>query len=804
MVSHFNLNTFISWLAPELRLQGKESVAEYASFSFDASVCDLYPSLASGSTLHILSEKLTKDFSGLSAYIKDHQIIGMSLPTQLGLSFLEVSDAKLEYLTLGGDKLTIPARTTTRIYNGYGPTEFTVWSSSHIIDFDKDSEPLPIGKAVPNSISAIVDPSGNLLPRGAAGELALIGPQISQGYWNRPELTAEKFVSCPFVEGNKMYRTGDLARWNEDGELMFLGRIDNQVKLRGFRIELGEVESALLNIEGIKTCVACVKTVNDIQHLVAYYVAEHEIKPEMLRAEMAKGLTAYMVPDIFIELDAMPLSPNGKINRKALPDPTAEDLALQYVAPETETEKAICAIFGESLKIDKYSVDGDFFTSGGTSLLAIRAVAELQKQFDVIYGDIFKYKTPRALAQYVDSLKTNQTASDVFDFSGYDYSKIDAALQKTPLAPGNEVVTRPLGNVLLTGITGFLGIHILKYLLDTTEDKIYLLARPRKTLSAENRVKTTYYYYFSEFKEKEFREKVVFIEGDITDTDLIQKLRGRDIRCVFNCAALVKHYVADKMLEKINTEGVRNLIECCEEMGASLIHMSTSSTGGIVNSDGTQVFDERHLYIGQFANNEYVRTKYLAERDLLQAVAEGRIRGKIMRLGNLMGRKSDGEFQMNFNSNAFVNLLKTYSTLGVFPESRLNLPVEMSPVDQVAKAIVKLAATPSEMLIFHPYNDKVVPFKAVLDSFKLIGHEIACVSEADFNAKVEEFRNDDTLINNLQGLLHYGMHSQNRNATTDNQWTNAVLRRLGFTWEAPDEAYFVQFLTLLDQLGLFD
>ncbi|MER2300223.1 MAG: non-ribosomal peptide synthetase, partial [Pseudomonas sp.] len=165
------------------------------------------------------------------------------------------------------------------------------------------------------------DDCGRLLPRGMAGELCLAGPQIAEGYWKRPDLTAKAFVDCPWLSGEKMYRTGDLARYNENDELEYLGRIDNQVKLRGFRIELGEIESRASQYEGIKAVTAQVRR----DTLVLYYTAEREINTDGLKAFLAETLTEYMVPEIYMHLENMPMTPNGKINLKALPDPDISD-----------------------------------------------------------------------------------------------------------------------------------------------------------------------------------------------------------------------------------------------------------------------------------------------------------------------------------------------------------------------------------------------------------------------------------------------------------------------------------------------
>ena len=815
VISHLALRHVCAWAAEMTGVRPGSKIVTHASFSFDASVLDIFPTLSVGGELHVYSEEIRKDLVGMRAYIIKNAIEGGTMSTQIGMALLDAyPDLPLRYLVVGGEKMMPISRTSVRIFNGYGPTEFTVMSSCQIVDQSREGD-IPIGRPVPGTSSLIVDRYGHLLPQGFTGELALSGPQIADGYWRLPEKTAAVFVASPPGTGTeRMYRTGDLARYNDEGTLDYLGRIDFQVKLRGFRIEIGEIEHCASTYPGVKGVAAEVREVAGAKHLILYYASENSLDEVSLKAHLATSLTEYMVPDYFVRMDAMPLTPNGKINRKLLPSPEGTAFAAsEYVEPANETERIIAAAYGKILRIDRFGATMNFFASGGTSLIGIKAVVALQKEgLDVQYGDLFKYKTPRELASFLTgetlpATSASSSAEKRFDYGDYDYEAINRLLMATPTELfGKGFKRHSLGDILLCGATGYLGIHVLRYLLESTDSTVYALVRPKRGIGIEKRLDSQYVYYFGERLPRRFRDRISFVEGDITDANLGEKLKGIVIGAVFNCAALVKHYIADDKMDRINVGGVENLIAWCSESGARLVHISTYSVGGMIPTASPAVLSERYLYIGQESDNDYVRTKFLAERAVLSAVAAGRLRGKIMRLGNLMGREVDGEFQMNVGANAFVNSLKSYKALGAYPLENLVERIEMSPIDRVAEAVCLLATTPDGMCVFHPYNCYPLNMGAVVGALCRRGYSVDWVSREDFAATVDAMRNDPTRANDLQGILHYTGHilKDRRITPTSNDWTTTVLYRLGFRWKPADDGYLANFLEMLDGLAVFD
>ena len=817
VVPHRALRHMVAWTMEFLKLRPGSKVATHPSFSFDASVIDLFPTLCAGGELHIYGEDLRKDLPGMRDYIVKNGIEGGTMSTQIGMTLLDTyPDLPLHYMIVGGEKLMPISKTEVKIINGYGPTEFTVCSSAQIVDQSKSGD-IPIGRAVPGTMSVIVDRYGQLLPQGFAGELALAGPQIANGYWKLPEKTASVFVPSPFDHStiqqfddfSLMYRTGDLARYNEEGTLDYMGRLDFQVKLRGFRIEIGEIEHQASTFDGVKGVAAEVREVAGAKHLVLYYGSEKPIDEAALKAHLASALTDYMVPDYFVRMEPMPLTPNGKINRKLLPSPEGASVKAEYVEPANETEKKIAAAYAEILKLEKFGATTDFFASGGTSLIGIKAVVALQKAgLDVQYGDIFKYKTPRALAAFITgepSVSTVTASVPTFDYGDYDYTAIDRLLNATPTDLFGDFKRHSLGDVLLCGATGYLGVHVLKYLLESTDATVYALVRPKRGMVPSRRIDSQYVYYFGKRIPRSLKDRLAFVEGDITDADLGDKLKGLTIGTVINCAALVKHYVSDDLMDRINVGGVKNLVTWCEQSGSRLVHISTYSVGGTIRGNSAAVLDERHLYVGQDSDNDYVRTKFLAERAVLESVAAGKLRGKIMRLGNLMGREADGEFQMNVGANAFVNSLKSYRALGAYPLENLVSKIEMSPIDRVAEAVCLLATTPDGMCVFHPYNCYPLDMGAVIGAMNRRGFDVDMVSREDFAAHVDAMRNDPTRASELQGILHYTGHilKDRRITPAPNDWTTTVLYRLGFRWKPADDGYLANFFEMLDGLAVF-
>ena len=800
MIRHKSLVAFLAWRAADYGLTAADHVCCHSSFSFDASVYDLFVPLTVGGQLHIISEDLRHDMPAFHKYLKNHAITDGAFSTQFGMELINQFDLPLRSITLGGEKLKVVKKFDGILVNGYGPTEFTVASNYHIVDQEKDFDNIPIGKPVPNSWSYVVDETMNLVPLGVAGELCLSGEQIALGYWNRPDLTAEKFIDNPFktcIANDKMYRTGDLVKWNANGKLEYLGRIDNQIKLRGFRIELGEIESAMAKFPGITASAADVKTIGTAQHLCGYFTAVNEIDIDELREQLREGLTEYMIPTVLLQLDKIPLTPNGKVDKKALPEPELKNMNA-YAAPTNELEAKLCQIFAEILQLDQVGITDSFFDLGGTSLLVMKVVVKaIALDINITYGNVFECQTPQKLAEFVSS---QVKESSFIDISDYDYTAINKLLSKNILG---EIAEKPLGDILLTGATGFLGIHVLREFVEYYPGKVYCLMRSQDGHSADMRLKVRLVYYFDHDYADLFGSRIFTVEGDIT---ALESLTAK-VDTVINCAAIVKHFTVGDELEKANVAGVRNLIQYCQNHDALLIQVSTISVAGTGDAALKEhKVTEAQLYVGQRVDNQYVQSKFLAERYVLEAAATG-LKAKIMRVGNLTARNQDGEFQLNFQENSFMNSLKSYKLLGSFPVTSMSQPTEFSPIDSTAKAVLKLAQSNSEYTVFHAHNNHPIYMADIIYAMKEYGFPIDVVSEEKFAECLREKMQDETIMQALTGILAYQENDPDKPIYPlgiSNQFTTEVLYRLNFVWPMTSEYYIKKAVEALDSLGFFD
>jgi non-ribosomal peptide synthetase component F/acyl carrier protein len=378
----------------------KDNVLQFANYTFDASVWEMTLSLYSGASLVLISPEKITDTVEFENYVKKNSVTLTLLPPQY---FCQINIDSLKIMTTGGsasDSYVVRhAKGNCRYINAYGPTENTVLATHW--EYEKRAEipeNVPIGKPIWNTKIYIV--RGNeLCGIGVPGELCITGDGLARGYLNRPELTEEKFVKNPFGEG-RMYRSGDLARWLPDGNIEYLGRIDEQVKIRGFRIELGEIESRIREIENIKDCAVIVRAdVSGDKSIYAYYTSESEVSVSEIRDRLSESLPEYMVPAYMMQIEAIPVTRNGKLDKRALPEIEAR-ATKEYIAPRNEVEEKICEVFSEILNVEQVGIKDSFFELGGHSLRATRLVnrieAETGTRIDLKY--VFSNPTPEQLA----------------------------------------------------------------------------------------------------------------------------------------------------------------------------------------------------------------------------------------------------------------------------------------------------------------------------------------------------------------------------------------------------------------------
>jgi amino acid adenylation domain-containing protein/non-ribosomal peptide synthase protein (TIGR01720 family) len=390
MIEHRNITSFVDNLEQRFFLQSGYAFGATTNFTFDISVLELVISLLHGMKLVMVNE--AEPAAVLQAVAAGQLDVLQLTPSRLG-QLLEQENAqhilaKLKVILVGGEALPqdkyelLKQLPSTKVVHVYGPTETTIWSTACELH---DTSLLTIGKPLINENVLVRDRHQALCPAGIIGEICIGGAGVARGYLNRQELTGEKFVPHPFAEGERLYRTGDIGRWLDDGSIEFIGRLDDQVKLRGHRIELGEIEAVIRQFEGIRAAAVIAEARQSDYELIAYVVSNVLLNRNALRAYLQQQLPAYMIPSFVVELDALPLMVNGKVDRKRLPKPTGDDVQRnrEQIAPRTVTEERLAELWSDILGLEKtkISVTDNFFELGGHSLKATRLSARLYRAF---------------------------------------------------------------------------------------------------------------------------------------------------------------------------------------------------------------------------------------------------------------------------------------------------------------------------------------------------------------------------------------------------------------------------------------
>ena len=807
-LEHGNLAAFCHWYQRRFELKAEHHVSCYASYGFDCCMMDMYPALTCGACVYIIGDDIRLTLPEVNDYFNENHITHSFMTTQVAYQFAtNMDNHSLLHLIAAGEKLAslVPPK-NFKLHNGYGPTEGTILITEY--EVDEELKDIPVGKPLDNSRLYVVDKQFNRLPPGAMGELWISGPHVTRSYLNRPEKTAEVYIKNPFSDDPRfarIYRTGDIVRYLPDGNIQFAGRKDGQVKIRGFRIELKEVEAVIRQFPGIKdVTVQAFEYENGGKYIAAYIVSDEKIDIKQLNAFIGQQKPPYMIPAATMQIDAIPLNQNQKVNRKALPAPVIQAADHEYVEPANEVERQFCKIFGDILAMDKIGATDNFFELGGTSLMVTRVIIEADKAgHHIAYGDVFANPTPRQLSNF---LKGGAAEEDE-EARNYNYGPIEKVLQGNTLDAFRNGEKQPIGNALVTGATGFLGIHILKELIDRKDvPVIWCMVRAENEEKAERRLKGMLFYYFSNNYNELFGNRLRVINGDVTQEI---KVDGK-VDTVFNCAAVVKHFSKGTEIEDVNVGGAAHCVRFCLLNNARLIHVSTYSTAGMsINGMPPEntVYTEQKLYFGQSLNNQYVHSKFLSERVVLDAVALHKLNAKVMRVGNLAPRSTDGEFQINFQTNSAMGRIRVYQMLGCYPYELTSAPMEFSPINEVAHAIVLLSETPQQCCLFHPFNDHYVHFGDVLAELAKIGDAPRQVEAEVFNEALEAAKQDPEKAKRLSSLIAYQDMAHGQKAVmipTDNQYTSQVLYRLGFHWSSTSWDYVDQMLVAIAGFGYFE
>ncbi len=810
MISHRNITNLFSKNQSNMIYNSyskMNKILAISTVSFDAFLLD-FMGLTFGVELVLANDNEIKNIKALTDLVKRQKpdTLAIIVPSRLRqyLEYPEFSKelSSFSYIGLGGEMLSrdlveeLLKYPDLNIFNLYGPTETTVTCNANKIT---SADNITVGKSLYNYITEVRDIDGKLLPQGVIGELYIGGVGVSRGYYNMEKKTEDVFLT---MDGIRYYKSGDYAVKQQNGEISIKGRIDNQIKLRGLRIEIGEIENNIAQYPNIKQVTVVIKKINNNEHLCAYFTAENEVEADDLKEYLTQHLPHYMVPTVFMQLDEMPMSLNGKTDINQLPEP---ELNLNYVAPENELEQLICSIFSSVIGIESVGAEDSFFEIGGTSLIASKLILELIKRdYIVKYEDIFNNQTPRQLAKF---LSDNHDIKEINN-DNYDYTSIDNLLSENTFENFSKGEKQEIGNLLLTGVTGYLGIHVLYEYIKNEEGTVYCMLRKGEFESCRDRLVNLMDYYFDEDLSDLIGSRIILSEGDITNFDGFKKLKNYSIDTVINCAAIVKHYTADDYIFKVNVDGVINGIKFAQSIGARFVQISTLS---VILPYMDEKFasgiklDEKTLYYGQDLSNKYINSKFLAERNVLEAAING-LDVKVIRVGNLMGRYSDGLFQKNYNTNAFLANIKSIKNLQNVSNFIYDAKMEISPIDCTAKAIITLAKTPKECRVFNCQNNNLIHIEDIVNALNSFGYDIKQVDDEKF---IETCRKN--LDENIQGLITSNMAIKDSDTSSFAYWDNLginqtidILHSYGFDWPEIDENYLKRFISYLNTLEFFN
>ncbi len=584
--------------------------------------------------------------------------------------------------------------------------------------------------------------------------------------------------------------------------------MDTQVKIRGLRIELGEIESVMGTMEGIGlTAVTDKRDENNRQYLVGYYTSETEIDERRLREHLAEKLPRYMIPNFFMRLDAMPMTPSGKTDRRNLPVPVFAGRIGEYVAPATEREKVLCRLMEELLGAERVGTQDDFFEMGGDSLRAIEFMARAHSMgIDFPLQSIFDHPTVQSLCDFMQKEDVPRARYEASDFDKYQTLFLHNRIEEefTP-------VKRPLGNVLLTGATGFLGAHVLDQLMRREEGRIYCLVRSGGKEQDFRRVHEIIRYYFGDRYEDAFGKRIFLIPGDIEKEELAENMPA-DVQTVIHTAASVSHYGSYAYFRRVNVEGTRHVVKYAASLGARLIHISTLSVSGNSMADDFTAYrseEEKHfyetsLYIGQPLDNVYIHSKFEAEKVVYDAMLKG-LDAKVIRVGNLTNRVTDYKFQPNYTRNAFLTRVKAVLEFGLFPDYLMPLYSEFSSVDLTAEGIVKIAWYADRQTVFHLNSNRPIYFDRLLEVLRGLGISMKVLEAAEFHQALEKTMQDTGTAYIFQALQN-DMDEQGRlvydsNIRIVNDFTVWFLKKTGFKWNETDFEYIRGYVEYFRKLG---
>lgn len=781
-VEHRQLVNYLYAIVERLNLDPGASFATISSFAADLGNTVIFPALCTGGCLHIISQERAADPQALADYFLFHPIDYLKIvPSHLATLMASSPTSSIlprKCLVLGGEASSWDLIDIIRqqapnceILNHYGPTETTVGVLTYRVNstsslssniLNPASKTVPLGKPLANAQVYILDNQLQPVPFGVAGELYIGGAPLTRGYLNRPELNFERFIFNPFtsVLGEKLYKTGDLARYLTDSNIEFVGRIDNQVKIRGFRIELGEIEAILKQHQAVQEVVVlATQEAQGDKRLVAYIVTSSEFRRQNFHSTLVnellkelrnfgkQHLPEYMLPSAFVLLKTLPRTPNGKIDRQALPTllQTHHNLEAQYMAPRTSVEKQLASIWANLLNLEKVGIHDNFFELGGHSLLITQLLAQVRKAFQInlSISSLFEVPTVAGLAAKIENQQTpssNILATLIAD------AVLDPTICSNEFTFNHNILENA---IFLTGATGFLGAFLLNELLQRTRADIYCLVRANNIESGKQKIQNILESYL--LWDEKFTQRITPVVGDLSKPLLglsqeeFQILASK-VDTIYHNGALVNFTYPYSALKAANVLGTQEILRLASQIKLKPVHFI--STLGVV-VDGEQD--------SQVPSTGYTQSKWVAEKLVTIARSRG-LPISIYRPGRISGSSKTGV--CNTNDHTF-RTIKGCIQLGKVPDR--NTTVNISPVDYVSQAIVHLSRQKESLgKIFHLVNSQPAHWRQVVNYIRSYGYPLVEIPESEWRAELLNSKNFEE--NALYPLI--SMFSEDANNTT--------------------------------------
>lgn len=764
-IHHRAVVNFLASMRKSLEITSEETLLAVTTLSFDIAVLELLLPLTVGARVVIANSETVADGALLANALKDFHVTFMQATPASWRLLLESGWRGKTDLTIlsGGEALTndLAERLLKRgaaLWNLYGPTETTIWSTLYRVTSSEQrgiSNTVPIGRPIANTQIYILDSSLQPVPMGVIGDLFIGGDGVSRGYLNRPELTTERFVQSPFDSSSVIYKTGDLARYLPDGNIEFFGRSDQQVKVRGFRIETGEVEVALASHPSVKQAVVTAwKATSSDASLIGYVVpasGENDADFGSLREYLRTKLPEYMVPSIFVTLESLPLTPNGKVDRNALPAPTQSrlDMRAKYVAPRTPLEHELADICAEVLGLKNHPVGAhdNFFDLGGHSLLGTRLVFLLREKYgldttQLPLRTLFENPTVANLASAIERALSGEyipQRGNIIRMKqlSLDELKAEAVLDADITAGDLKYadVSEPM-HILLTGATGFVGAFLLHDLLKQTSADIHCLLRADTIEQGRQRLKRNLGNY--SLWDDLFTERIQPVLGDLGSPQLgltdetFESLAGQ-IDWIYHNGAMVNFvypYAAHKASNVLGTQEILRLAS--RGKFKPVHHVSTLSILHNGDHDDGRIYRESDDIEETGAPfGGYAQSKWVAEKLVMEAGKRG-IPYAIYRPGLVSGHSRTGAWNTD---NMISSMTRACLLLGTAPD--LDVIANIVPVDFVSAAIVFLSRKPGNWnRVYHLENPNPLHLDRLVDHLNAEGFRTRKVPFEEWRAQL--------------------------------------------------------------------